>query len=282
MPPASQLNRMAETLTPPGALYVGKTVHERRAPFLHRFSYRIGSVLLDLDRLSEADQLSRFFSVGRFNLYSFEPKDHGARDGGDLSSWARSLLASHDIPLESGDTITLLSAPRVLGYEFNPLSIYFASGQDGQLKGVIYQVHNTFGDSHCYVAKAKETALQTHDAEKVFHVSPFFDRAGRYEFTLREPDERFHLAIFKQREDGPDFMATMAMKRKPLSTSGLMNLFITQPFSSLKTILAIHWEALRLWIKGAVYHSRDADHPEASEAHPVSRSERPGFGVGRN
>jgi len=273
---------MADALTPPGVLYLGKTVHERRAPFFHRFSYRLGSILLDLDRLSEASALSRFFSVGRFNLYSFEPKDHGPRNGGDLSQWARDLLASHDIALAPDDTITLLSAPRVLGYQFNPLSIYFAAAPDGHLKGVIYQVHNTFGDSHCYVAKACDAPVQTHDAEKVFHVSPFFDREGRYEFTLREPDERFHLTIFKQREDGPDFLATMALKRQALTTPRLLRLFVTQPFSSLKTILAIHWEALRLWIKGAVYHSRDATHPEASQAHRVSRSDRSGFGVRRN
>ena len=278
----SPLSNPADPASPAGALYVGKTVHERRAPFLHRFSYRLGSILLDLDRLDQAGRLSRFFSIGRFNLYSFEPKDHGPRDGSDLSLWARRLLTEHDVEIDDADTIQLLSAPRVLGYQFNPLSIYFAQGSDGRLKGVIYQVHNTFGDSHCYVAKAQDGAVQTHDAEKVFHVSPFFDRAGRYEFTLREPDERFHLTIFKQRENGPDFLATMAMKREPLSTARLLHLFVTQPFSSLKTILAIHWEALRLWIKGAVYHSRDASHPEASLAHPVSRSERSGFGAGRN
>lgn len=273
---------MALSLSSAGALYTGKTVHERRAPFLHRFSYRLGSILLDLDRLNEAGRQSRVFSVGRFNLYSFHAKDHGPRDGGDLSAWARALLAQHGVELSADDRVQLLSAPRVLGYQFNPLSIYFASGADGKLKGVIYQVHNTFGDSHCYVARAQDGAVQTHDAEKIFHVSPFFDRAGRYEFTLREPDDRFHLTIFKQREDGPDFMATMAMKREALSTAQLIRLFVTQPFSSLKTILAIHWEALRLWIKGARYHSRDASHPEASLAQPVSRSKRPGFGVGRN
>ena len=278
----SRPSNMADAAPPPGALYIGKTVHERRAPFLHRFSYRLASILLDLDRLPEASRLSRLFSIGRFNLFSFEPRDHGPRDGGDLSGWARRLLSEHAIELTESDTITLLSAPRVLGYQFNPLSIYFACSPDGRLKGVIYQVHNTFGDSHCYVAKAQPGDLQTHDADKVFHVSPFFDRAGRYEFTLREPGDRFHLTIFKQRDEGPDFLATMAMKREALTSSRLVKLFVTQPFSSLKTILAIHWEALRLWIKGAVYHSRDASHPEASTARPVSRSDRSGFGVGRN
>lgn len=275
----SQLNKMIPDPQPAGSLYVGKTVHERRAPFLHRFSYRLGSMLLDLDRLSAADRLSPIFSVGRFNLYSFYPKDHGPRDGGDLSSWARNLFATSGVEVEAQDRLSLLCAPRVLGYQFNPLSIYFAHDGDGRLKGLIYEVHNTFGESHCYVAKASEGARQTHDAEKIFHVSPFFDLGGRYEFTLRDPDDSFHLTIFKQREDGPDFLATMAMKRAPLNTAQLARLFLTQPFSSLKTILAIHWEALRLWIKGGVYHKRNPSSANASLAHPVSRSSRAGFGA---
>lgn len=272
------------TLEPPlaGSLYIGKTIHERRAPFLHRFSYRLGSVLLDLDQLKAADQLSAFFSVGRFNLYSFYAKDLGPKDGGDLSFWARNLFATSGVDVDAQDRITLLCAPRVLGYQFNPLSIYFAHDAEGQLKGLIYEVHNTFGDSHCYVAKAIESSRQTHDAEKNFHVSPFFDLGGRYEFTLREPADSFHLTIVKQREDGPDFMATMAMKRAPLNTSQLARLFFTQPFSSLKTILAIHWEALRLWIKGAVYHKRYPPPADASLAQPVTPSERAGFGAARD
>ncbi|WP_273147625.1 DUF1365 domain-containing protein [Oceanicaulis alexandrii] len=275
----SRLNNMTRDTQPAGSLYIGKTVHERRAPFLHRFSYRLASVLLDLDQLKAADQVSALFSVGRFNLYSFYPKDLGPRDGGDLSSWARNLFASSGVEVDEQDQISLLCAPRVLGYQFNPLSIYFAHDAEGQLKGLIYEVHNTFGDSHCYVAKASEGSRQTHDAEKIFHVSPFFDLGGRYEFTLREPDDTFHLTIFKQREDGPDFLATMAMKRAPLSTARLARLFLTQPFSSLKTILAIHWEALRLWIKGAVYHKRNPPPADASMAHPVSRPSRAEFGA---
>jgi DUF1365 family protein len=124
-------------------------VHERLAPFLHRFSYRLGSILLDLDQLNAAVRLSAFFSVGRFNLYSFYPKDLGPRDGGDLSSWARNLFATSGVELDAQDRLSLLCAPRVLGYQFNPLSIYFAHDGEGRLLGLIYEVHNTFGDSHC-------------------------------------------------------------------------------------------------------------------------------------
>ncbi|MGJ3230465.1 MAG: DUF1365 domain-containing protein [Oceanicaulis sp.] len=258
----------------PAWLYIGHTVHERRAPFLHRFKYRIASLLIDLDRIEEAGRASALFSTERFNLFSFFSRDHGARDGSNLKAWARARF--EEAGIDGGDgPVRLLCAPRVAGYVFNPLSVYFAYGPDGGLKGVIYQVHNTFGDAHAYVAPAGGARRERQEAEKVFHVSPFFDVAGRYEFTLREPGEVFRLSILKQREDGPDLLATMAMKRRALNTANLAGLFGSQPFSTLKTISAIHFEALKLWMKGARYHSRPAPPEHASRARLI---EEPGFG----
>ncbi|MFP4519517.1 MAG: DUF1365 domain-containing protein [Oceanicaulis sp.] len=259
----------------PAWLYTGHTVHERRAPFLHRFKYRIASLLIDLDRIEEAGRASALFSTERFNLFSFFARDHGARDGSDLKAWAKERFAEAGV--EAGDgKVRLLCAPRVLGYVFNPLSIYFAEAPDGRLSGVIYQVHNTFGDAHAYVAPAAGGPRERQDAEKVFHVSPFFDVAGRYEFTLREPGEKFRLSILKQREAGPDLLATMAMKRRALSSANLAGLFASQPFSTLKTISAIHFEAAKLWMKGAKYHSRPAPPEQASRAELI---EERGFGA---
>jgi len=247
-------------------LYIGRTVHERMAPFTHRFNYRIASLMIDLDRLSEAGELSRLFSVNRFNLYSFFERDHGGRDGASLKVWAVERFAEAGITVENA-RIRLLCAPRVLNYVFNPLSIYFAeSAQDGRLKGVIYQVHNTFGDAHAYVAPCSGDAAERQSAEKVFHVSPFFDVAGRYEFTLRQPGDQFRLTIHKQRDAGPDFLATMALNREALTTGALVRLALSQPLSTLKTISAIHFEALKLWIKGAKYHSRPEPPDHASVA----------------
>ena len=253
-------------MSAPAELFIGRTVHERRAPFTHRFSYRIASLMIDLDRLADAAGLSRFFSVGRFNLYSFFERDHGARDGSSLRAWAEERFAEAGVVI--GDArIRLMCAPRVLNYVFNPLSVYFAENRsDGRLRGVIYQVHNTFGDAHAYVAPCTGGEAEHQDAEKVFHVSPFFDVGGAYEFTLRPPDDRFRLSILKQREAGPDFLATMALNRQALNTRTLVSLFASQPFSTLKTIGAIHLEALKLWIKGARYHSRPAPPLSATKA----------------
>jgi len=258
-------------------LYVGRTVHERRTPFLHRFSYRIASLLVDLNQLDAAGESSRWFSVNRFNLYSFYERDHGPRDGGSLTAWATARFEEAGLKTQ-GLSLKLLCAPRVLGYVFNPLSVYFAEDAEGVLKGVIYQVHNTFGDSHAYVALASASPIQHQHADKVFHVSPFFDVGGRYHFTLRQPGERFKLTILKQREDGPDLLATMAMNRQGVTDATLLGLFASQPFSTLKTIAAIHWEALRLWIKGAVYHSRPEPPRTATLAHTTPLASEPEFG----
>lgn len=255
-------------MSPAAELFIGHTIHERRAPFLHRFRYRIASILVDLDQLSTARTLSPLFSVERFNLFSFFNQDHGPRDGSDLKGWAMAQLRSAGIDQPVG-RIRLLCAPRVLGYVFNPLSIYFAEDPSGSLTGIVYQVHNTFGDSHAYVARCAGQKREHHGADKAFHVSPFFDVTGRYEFTVRAPEDRFQLTIVKQQDDAPDFLATMSMQRRALSTRALLALFASQPFSTLKTIIAIHFEALKLWIKGARYYTRPAPPDTASFAKTI-------------
>jgi uncharacterized protein len=250
---------------PAASLYAGQTVHERRAPFEHRFRYRVAMMMIDLDRLEDADRMSALFSVGRFNLFGFRERDHGPRDGSPLRPWADARLAEAGVQTE-GCRIALLCSPRVLGYVFNPISIYFAQGPDGAFRGAIYQVHNTFGDDHAYVARLDGGQPHRHGADKAFHVSPFFDVSGRYAFTLREPGERFALSIEKQRADGTDFLATMSLKRRPMTTGALAGLFASQPFFTLKTIAAIHFEALRLWLKGARYHRRPEPPDRASVA----------------
>lgn len=262
----------------PAFLYTGRTVHERKAP-LHRFSYRIALMLIDLDRLDEAGSLSRLFSVERFNLFSLREKDHGPRDGSPLSVWAHARFAEAGIET-AGARITLLCSPRVMGFVFNPISIYFA--QKGErLLGVIYQVHNTFGDAHAYVVPAGNGPRQHQSADKVFYVSPFFDVAGRYDFVLHQPGERFKLIIRKVREDGADFLATMALKRSAMTSGSLARLFASQPFSTLKTVAAIHFEALRLWMKGARYRSRPEPPGNATHGRLIDAAKRETFSARR-
>src|SRR4051812_33655468 len=114
------------------ALYVGDVMHARLKPMGHRFSYRVMSLLIDLDRLDDADRMTPLFGVNRAALYGFSEKDHGDRDGSSLRAYAQRCAAAHGIDL-AGGRVELLCYPRLLGYTFNPLSVYICHRADGEL-----------------------------------------------------------------------------------------------------------------------------------------------------
>lgn len=266
------------TASAPASLFTGHTVHERSQPFLHRFRYSIALMRVDLDRLDAAGRLSRLMSTRGFNLFSFTERDHGPRDGSRLKDWALERFAAAGVATPIA-RVWLLCSPRVLGYVFNPISLYLAENDTGATVGVIYQVHNTFGDAHAYVAPLAGDGPSRHSAPKRFHVSPFFPVSGRYDFTLRTGDGHLSLVIHKSEESGRDFLATMQLQARPLTTANLLKLFASQPLSTLKTIAAIHWEALRLLVKGARYHRRPAP-PENDTI--IDSSTHPDAAFGRN
>src|SRR6202161_1454886 len=169
------------------ALYVGDVMHARLKPMGHRFSYRVMSLLIDLDRLDAADRQSRLFGVNRAALYSFNEADHGERDGSSLRLYAQRRAAEHGIDL-TGGKVKLLCYPRLLGYTFNPLSVYFCYRADSGLALMIYEVRNTFGDIHSYVLPVQpgETsgAGIRQQQDKLFYVSPFIEMMMRYHFRV--------------------------------------------------------------------------------------------------
>lgn len=265
------MSAVAADFAPPSAaasLYVGKVMHARLKPKPHRFVYRVFSLLIDLDRLEEADEASPLFSVGRFNLVGFRESDHGAPGGGPLGAQIRRTLAAGGVDLLGG-RILLLCYPRILGYVFNPLATYWCYGADGALKAVVYEVTNTFGERHAYVAPVRPAELGPaglrQERDKLMYVSPFIDMGMAYAFRLRPPGDNVRLRILERDAAGPILSATFAGERRPLNTSALVRLCTTLPLMTLKVIGAIHWEALRLWLKGI----RLADHPPAP-ANPVS------------
>jgi DUF1365 family protein len=239
------------------SLYVGRTVHQRLAPRPHRFSYGVFQLLVDVDRMDEAFRGLRLIRLGRFGLFSFDPRDHGARDGGPLRDWVTARLAQAGIAA-SARRIRLLAFPRLFGFVFNPLSIYFVHADDERLEAVIYEVNNTFGQTHAYVAPARGGAREAQSADKVFYVSPFFRVDGDYRFRLSAPGKRFRLTIVKQTDGRPDFTASVTLRRRPLTDGHLLRLSLAMPFMTFGVIAAIHWEALRLWIKGAPFGPRPA------------------------
>jgi len=236
------------------ALYVGKVMHARLKPMGHRFSYRVMSLLIDLDRLAEADRQSPLFGVNRAALYSFREADHGARDGSPLRAYAQHCAVERGIDL-TGGRVLLLCYPRLLGYTFNPLSVYFCYRASGELALLIYEVRNTFGDIHPYVLPVLSGEISDagvrQQQDKLFYVSPFIEMAMRYHFHVLPPEERVQLRIMETDREGPLLAATFNGHRRALNTKELRRAFFAFPLVTLKIMAAIHWEALRLWLKGA-------------------------------
>lgn len=236
------------------ALYVGEVMHARLKPVGHRFSYRVMSLLIDLDRLDAADRLSPLFGVNRAALYSFREADHGDRDGSPLRGYVERCAAGHGIDL-AGGRVVLLCYPRLLGYTFNPLSVYFCYRADGALALMIYEVRNTLGGIHPYVLPVKPGEISDagvrQQQDKLFFVSPFIEMAMRYHFRVLPPRQNVRLRILETDRDGPLLSATFNGRRQALDTAGLLRAFFALPLVTLKIVAAIHWEALRLWVKGA-------------------------------
>jgi DUF1365 family protein len=251
------------------ALYFGEVMHARLKPMGHRFSYRVMSLLIDLDRLEEADRQCALFGVNRAALYSFNEADHGERDGSPLRAYAQACADQHGIEL-AGGRVLLLCYPRLLGYTFNPLSVYFCYRADGALALMIYEVRNTFGDIHAYVLPVKPGQIsdagvrQQHD--KLFYVSPFIDMAMRYYFRVSPPADRVKLRILETDRGGPLLAATFSGRRRALTTQALLWSAFSLPLVTLKIMAAIHWEALRLWLKGARWVPRPHAAPASATA----------------
>ncbi|MGO7030973.1 DUF1365 domain-containing protein [Rhizobium ruizarguesonis] len=253
------------------ALYVGEIMHQRMKPFGHRFRYRVFSLLIDLDRLDEAGGLSVLFSVNRRNLVSFHEKDHADIGDTSLRAYADRLLAKAG--LDRADRILLVCYPRILGYVFNPLSVYHAYDAGGTLVAMIYEVRNTFGERHSYICpvghgEMSESGLRQ-SCDKLFHVSPFIGMTAHYHFRMLPPGAEIRWRILENDSEGPLLSATFSGRQVPLTSASLLGLTARIPFLTFKIIACIHWEALKLWLKGARYVRRPAPPPEVSIRQPL-------------
>ncbi len=243
--------------TPALRLWTGKTVHHRYSPFERRFSYDICLIDLDIDRLEEASRQTPLFSVGRPALFSFRPEDNGPQDKrASLRKWAEDMYRAANVDLDGGP-IRLITFARHLFYKFAPLSLWYGYDLEGNLRGIIYEVNNTFGERHCYVAATDEARSQ-HEADKSFHVSPFMCVTGQYRFTLRTPDDRLLVTVENWENGVRTHVANIVAEQAPAKFSTLLQLAVTQPFSSLGVMAAIHWQALKIWMRGAGYHRKPA------------------------
>ncbi|MEM8651265.1 MAG: DUF1365 domain-containing protein [Pseudomonadota bacterium] len=258
------VRREAENTDPFGdsaaRLYFGNVMHARLKPKNHRFNYKIFSLVIDLDRYAEADRTSKLFSVNRSNLVSFFEKDHGPRDGSNLRKHVETLVSEAGV--ERPERILLWCNPRVFGYTFNPLSIFFCYGSEGELSCLVYQVHNTFGEDHSYVAKVTDDSQNfasiRQTAQKCFYVSPFLDMGLRYDFRIQPPADKLRIRILEHDESGPILSATFSGDSRELSTKQLCFGALKTLGLSFKIVAGIHYEALILWLKGIRLRPRPA------------------------
>lgn len=234
----------------PSAIFVGDVVHHRLTPRRHRLRYRCYWLYLDLDEIEAIGRRLRLFSHNRFNLFAFHDRDHLHRPGQSLRE--EIVAALREAGIDPSDTrIGVLTMPRVLGYVFNPLSTYFCYGPDGDLRAMVYEVHNTFRERHRYVLAAANTqGRAAQQCGKRFYVSPFMDMNMTYTFRVRPPGEQIGIAIGTHGETGPVLFAAFSGKRRELTDSGLLRVFFAIPLLTMKVVAAIHWEALRIWLKG--------------------------------
>ena len=238
------------------AIYAGSVTHRRFAPRSHSLRYRAFWLLLDLDELPAIAAKRRLFSYNRPNLFSLYDADHGDGSRTPLREQIDRCLREAGIDI-TGGAVRLLCMPRTFGYSFNPLSIYFCHHADGTLAALIYEVHNTFGERHSYLIPADASAgVVRQRCRKMFYVSPFMDMEMRYEFRVHPPDRRIAVAIRATGAEGPLMNACLVGARRVLTDLALLRAFVTVPAVTLKVITAIHWEALRLWLKGLRFRSR--------------------------
>ena len=239
--------------SPPSAIYAGTVMHRRVRPAPHVLQYGMFTLLLDLEEVPRLASRLRWFSLGRANLFAWRPQDH-LSGGSDVRSEVDGILERAGMDPDGG-SVHLLTMPRVLGYVFNPISVYICHRAGGGLQAVLYEVNNTFGDRHSYLfpvgdfAGGGATSLR-HSCAKALHVSPFVDMGMRYDFRLRPPTETFGLRIDVSDGDGPLLVAAERLRRRPLTDRELLRGFLEFPLQSLKVIAGIHYEAFHIWRKG--------------------------------
>ncbi|MDE0780818.1 MAG: DUF1365 family protein [Alphaproteobacteria bacterium] len=231
--------------------YVGQVVHMRKRPRVHRLQYRVFYLLLDLDNLPNLGRKLRLFGYNRSGLFSFHERDHGPRNGSSLRAWVDTQLDKAGIAIPGG-RVTLLCLPRIFGYVFNPISIFYCFDDAGQLKATLYEVSNTFRESHTYLLPVENgtDTIVHHSFDKELYVSPFIPMACRYEVALRKPDARASIAIREYDAEGALLVATFHGARTCLNDAFLLSTIVRFPLLTMKVMVGIHWDALRIWLKG--------------------------------
>ena len=240
-------------------LFFGMVMHERLKPVVNRFRYPVFYLQASLRDIEAAR--GRLFSIDRWNLFSLYRRDYGPRDGSDLFPWIRLLLQREGLGGVDGEVI-LQTFPRVLGYAFNPVSFWLCHDREGLLRAVLAEVSNTFGEHHAYLLSKPNVAAIGHadwlETEKRFHVSPFLKIDGQYRFRFTVNEQKSAIRIDHHNAEGEVLRTSIVGRAAPLSSSRLVFAFVRYPWMTLGVISRIHWQALKLWVKGVTFYSKPA------------------------
>ena len=229
-------------------IYVGKVIHRRFKPKNHFFKYRVFSLLLDLSEINLIQKKISFFSYNRFNLISFFDKDHGNRDGSNVKEWVKKNLINKNIKFQN-IRVEILCYPRIFGYVFNPLSILYIYNENNELISIFYEVKNTFGEQHTYIFETKDKTLIKNKCNKKFYVTPFINMQCEYNFSVTKPANSISVIINQYDKEGKILFASQDGKSKDLTTKNLILNYLKHPLMTFKVIVAIHYEAFKLWFK---------------------------------
>lgn len=241
------------------ALFHGDVIHVRTRPRRHRLKYRVFSLLLDFDELETLSATSWLFGYNRRAILSFWDADHGSGSPDDLREWINNRLREAG-RWEDDMSVRVLCYPRILGYVFNPLTVYFCHASSGALRAILYEVCNTFGERHTYVIPVENGATEPvrQSCAKELYVSPFTPMSCFYQFHIEPPGERVLVRIDESDGDGPLLVASFSGHRESMSDRAFVRALIRYPLMTFKVTVGIHWEALRIWLKGIPVHRHHA------------------------
>lgn len=208
---------------------------------------------VDLDHIDNVAQNSRLFAHNKPGLISIQDKDHGFRDGRPLRAFVEDALAQQNLA-EYGAKIIFVTIPRLFGYAFNPISFYYCYDTQNRLGAVLHQVKNTFGGQIGYLLPVHGEGLIRQAALKRMYVSPFFDMKGGYRFALTPPADKLAVSIQYGDATAKRMTATMLLHAKPFTDASILRLLAEMPLAPMKVMMAIHWQALKLFVRGAKFH----------------------------
>jgi DUF1365 family protein len=232
-----------------------EVMHQRLSPRKNAFKYDVYYLGIPLSQI-ESNAIGESLNLNRFGLHSFYEKDHGYRDGTSLKAWLYDMFDTYKF--EKPKEVFLISMPRILGYVFNPVSFWFCWNSKDELYAVVSEVNNTFGETHSYLTYLDDKDTNgNYVAKKVFHVSPFLEREGYYDFQFSLSDDsiKIHINLFDSNKE-KILLTSLSGKFDDLNSMSLKRAFFRVPFATMKSIFLIHFQAVKLLLKKIKFISK--------------------------